>query len=107
MTPDWNVPSKCHCPVKLLNGPPTIWLFQSMENAPVAGVKVPVGAAVPPGVVPSGLGAPWLKCCVCQAAANARRSPPSFAPSAVIRGGATFVPVWGSFEFVAVEKRVP
>ncbi|MDQ6928660.1 MAG: hypothetical protein M3159_08350 [Actinomycetota bacterium] len=30
-----NVPDRCHWPVKLLNGPPTIWLVHSSLNAPL------------------------------------------------------------------------
>jgi hypothetical protein len=32
------VPSSCHVPVKLLNGPPTIWLAHASLKAPVDGL---------------------------------------------------------------------
>lgn len=53
-----NVPLRCHWPVKLLNGPPTIWLVQLSVNAPVEESYVPVGPAVSPGKDPPGLGEP-------------------------------------------------
>jgi hypothetical protein len=62
LTTGSKVPSKCHFPVKLLNGPPTMVLAHSMENFFVPASYVPLGSVVAPGVEPSGFGAPWLKC---------------------------------------------
>ena len=41
---------------------------------------MPVGPAVLPGLVPSGFGEPWLKCCLFHAAEKARK------PSLAIQG---------------------
>ncbi len=99
-------PSRCHRPVKLLNGPPTIWLVQVSEKDPSARI-VPVGAVVLPGREPSGFGEPWLNAWSFHVAAKARRSPERPPPSARSVGGSTRAPVWRSVGFVDPEKSTP
>jgi hypothetical protein len=52
------VPSRCHRPVKLLNGPPTMALDQVRVKVPEPELYVPVDAEVSPGMEPPGFGEP-------------------------------------------------
>jgi hypothetical protein len=105
--PGSKVPTRCHWPVKLLKGPPTIWLVQVRVNEPVDELYVPVGPDVKPGEPPPGLGAPWLKYCLFHPALQASRLPVRSDPSTATLGVGTDWLVWGSVASVVTENFTP